>query len=246
MKKAYNFLKGSILFFSFLYAFFCFLSCGLDTMYVVYPPYSPTHIPHFSTTTATNDYESKYFEFVTNERDFENNIMTGTNIYYKIYESYSAMSSHVNAIQTLLDSETSSVNASERLIDSYGYKSLSYAGQTDNELIPYTAQDKKVYIRLTDYFSLYKSTVKIANIEKGQPLRQVSENKYTFNFGRDGDFDKIPSSSDSDTNASSSSNKIWYIAMYAIAVGRDEYLQTQYSDPVYLGNIVIDSSTENN
>lgn len=248
MKKACIFFKESILFFSFLYAFFCFLSCGLDTFYVIEHPYSPTHIPLFTTTTSTNDYENKYFEFVTNEANSENSIMKGTNVYYKIYESYSTMSSHVNAIQTLLDSTTSSASASERLIDSYGYNPLSYEGQTDNMLIPKTGQNRKIYIRLTDYFTIYNSTIKIGEQEKGSPLRQLSDNnKYTFNFGRDGDFDKEPSSSDNDTNCSSStSNKIWYVAMYAIGEGLDEYFQKNYSEPVYLGNIVIDSSTENN
>lgn len=256
MKKAYKNIGENIIFFSLLYAFFlCINSCGLDVFYYIDPPHSPSHEPLFTTSTSSNDFAEKYFEFTTNEPAKDESviadIMKGTNVYYKIYESYSTLSSQVSTIVSLAETSSTSATASEKLLSSpYSYKALLYSGQTDSELIPYTGVDKRVYIRLTDYSDLsqYVSTVSIESDSKGQPLRNLSDNStYTFNFGRDGDNDKIPTSEDSDTTCSSSkSATLWYVAMFAIAEGRDEYFSKVYSTPVYLGNIVIDSSTEDN
>lgn len=259
MKKAYKTIGENIIFFSLLYAFFlCINSCGLDVFYYIDSPHSPSHEPLFTTSSSTNDFAEKYFEFTTNEpANDELNIMKGTNVYYKIYESYSTMSSQVAAIETLLSSSSTSGTASEKLIESstYNYQPLVYEGQTQNYLIPFTGEDKKIYIRLSDYQDTedFHSRIVINGDESGlngtelgQPIRSRTT-KYTFNFGRDGDYDKIPTSEDDDTVCSSSTSaNLWYVAMFAVSVGQDEYFSKVYSTPVYLGNIVLDSSTEDN
>lgn len=259
MKKAYKNIGGNIVFFSLLYAFFlCINSCGLDVFYYIDPPHSPSHEPLFTTSSSSNDFAEKYFEFTTNESsNSEINIMKGTNVYYKIYESYSTMYSHISAIENLLSSSTTSGTAAEKLIESstYDYQPLFYNGQTTSYLIPFTGENQKVYIRLTDYqdTDVFHSRIVINGDDNGlngtdlgQSVRSRTT-KYTFNFGRGDDYDKIPTSDDSDTVCSSSTTAtLWYVAMFAVAEGRDEYFSKVYSTPVYLGNIVIDSSTEDN
>lgn len=259
MKKAYKNIGENIIFFSLLYAFFlCINSCGLDVFYYIDPPHSPSHAPLFTTLSSSDDYAEKYFEFTTNETSSsEINIMKGTNVYYKIYEDYSTMYSHVSVIENLLSSSSTSGTASEMLIESstYDYQPLVYNGQATSYLIPFTGENQKVYIRLSDYKDIdsFHSRIVINGDkdglngkELGQPIRSRTT-KYTFNFGRDGDYNKIPTSEDSDTVCSSSTTEtLWYIAMFAVAEGRDEYFSKVYSTPVYLGNIVIDSSTEDN
>ena len=61
------------------------------------------------------------------------------------------------------------------------------------------------------------------------------------------EYNKIPASDDVDTKFSSTSqsNDVWYVAMFAVAVGKDTNYTPVYSNILYLGAVTIDKSMIN-
>ncbi|MCR4580828.1 MAG: hypothetical protein K5681_10835 [Treponema sp.] len=250
--KAYRTLRRNIILYVGLCLLFLTSGCGLDVYYVLPSPYDTNHEPNYN-----SNYGESYFEFFTNESGFENDgglKFQGTEVYYKIYSSYSTMTSQVSTLQSLASSDDTSTTASTRLITTYTYKPLAVKDSTESPLIPYKGTNQRVYIRLTDYLDMEEFSAKILaddeylydSESKTVPVRNISEKK-TFNFGRTGDNDAVPKSDDEDVNYTtvSETNK-WYVAMFAVAVGVD-YLYTSYpSNILYLGSVTIDSSSENN
>jgi hypothetical protein len=234
-----------------------FSGCGLDEYYVVEAPYLNENNP-----TKDSLFDSRYFDFYTN--DANNSSASsfkylGTAVYYKIYNNYTTLVTAESAIIALNSSTTYSA-AADKMIDSYGYKELSTTSGTPSPLLPDTGADTRVYIRLMNYQS-GSYTAKIIIGYDGSdhtgtgnyiPRRNVS-GKYTFDFGRtstDSDYSKVPESSDVDVNYSSSfsdDNKcVWYVDMFAVAVGRDSTYTKYYSKVLHLGYVPIDTSTEDN
>jgi hypothetical protein len=211
--------------------------------------------------TYSSLYESRYFDFYTYDTgqlassDFD---YLGTAVYYKIYNNYSTMATAVSAI-TSLNSSTTYSAAADKMIETYGYKELSTSTGTPSPLLPNSNADTRVYIRLMNYQS-GNFTAKILKGYDGTdfsgtgsyiPRRNIS-GKYTFDFGRtstDPDNSKIPEEGDSDVNYSSFSddnNSVWYVDMFAVAVGRDTTYTKYYSKVLHLGSVPIDSSSEDN
>jgi hypothetical protein len=98
----------------------------------------------------------KYFDFWTNDAanyaadsSFD---YLGTAVYYKIYNNYSTMTSAASAI-TALNSSTTYSAAADKMIETYGYRELITTTTSQSPLIPASASNQRVYIRLSDYQS---------------------------------------------------------------------------------------------
>lgn len=232
-------------------------SCGLDTFYVLKAPIS-NHNP--AATLSNDDPTKNYIDFST----FENQNLTsdfkfmGTTIYYKIYGSKSTLSSDITAVEN--KNTDTNYGASIDLIKSKGYKELRNSNALDEGmLIPATGVNKRVKIRLTDYNLESDSNpssdtvpcILIDNEDTGtKPKRAETKNgqNLAFNFGRNG-FDTNspkPESGNNDFDGSTPSDNIYYVNMYAVALGHDVTYKFYYSNLLHLGTIKINSSSENN
>ena len=108
---------------SFVVCFILFnISCGLDTFYVIDPPYSGSNKPSEDETSSGTSlgYAERYFSFQTNEKNVSGFTFSGTDVYYKIYKSSSVMKSELSNINSL----TATSNASDKLIHTYKYQKL--------------------------------------------------------------------------------------------------------------------------
>jgi len=217
-------------------------SCGLDTFYVIDAPTNTVHKPDCSSI----DYTESYFEFYTNDHDYEDSLkFLGTDVYYKIYKSSSILTSQVNQLVSLSNQDDSSSTAANRLIESYGYQPLRGQGFDDkNVLIPTTESNQKIYIRLSDYSTTYLAQITVDGeiiydaSSRVLPVRNLSS-KPTFNFHLL-DSDMLPKSEDVDVNSSgSSSDNNWYISLFALAIGQDSTYSPVYSNILYLGSVRI-------
>ncbi|MCR4743430.1 MAG: hypothetical protein K5866_11250 [Treponema sp.] len=233
------------------------LSCGLEVYILMPEPISTiTQKPDYSNTDDTGE---KYFEFVTNESADEYESLgdfkfRGTEIYYRIYGSTSTLDTQVNTLVSYATDSTKSASSYDKLI-SYGYKALASSNYDDEPLIKASSDstDQRVYIRLTDYYnqSEYSARITVDGDYLGGsssvtvPLRNGSDG-YTFNFGRSGTYDKAPLSGDSDVSYSSSANGNWYVAMFAVGLGRDTTFTSYHSNIEYLGSVYINANEENN
>ena len=259
MKKAYNVIKNIFVVLSLVCLFIFNTGCGLDTFYVISAPVNVVHQPYYTDT----DHAERYFSFWTNEEtDIAGFVFLGTDVYYKIYNSSSQMSTEVSVLQTLASDSEKSSTAPDKMMNptssgGYGYKGLEAKKFNKSVLIPSENQNRLVYIRLSDYQSLEAYSARIliggeygTNLydsdTKVIPIRNTSDGR-TFNFGRSGDLDKVPTSEDEDVKyTSSSSDGKWYIAMFAVAVGYDATYKNYYSNILYLGSVTIDSNSYDN
>lgn len=247
--------KSKIRFFIFLTGLFLFLnSCGLDTFVVVEPPYSIGVGPNVD----TKDYSYKFFQFDTNcdlsgyPDDF---VFLGTNVYYKIYSNSNDVIAQTSTLNALAEDFETSANAASKLIHTYSYQPLQIKNYPiEAALIPFnTIPRELVYIRLTDYQDIpnFESRITLSgkplynSLVRTIPVRNVGN--FTFNFGRTGEFDKVPEIGDADVYGSSvPSDGVWYVALYAVALGRNVTFEQQYSNIVYLGAIAIDANSPDN
>jgi len=240
-------------------------ACGLDTFYYLDPPITDGHTSYYT----TEDGIYRYFSFVTNEESSlgDNDqyfssaselVFLGTEVYYKIYKSYSTMVNAENAIDSLNTSSSNYTAAAENLIESRGYKPLKFSAGSFIPLVEAgsSPENRHVYIRLNDYGTEvdYSKGICISNhpMDKystadaltynGQPVlpRRYINSGYGFNFGQD-DNNPLPKSSDEDVNYSgySSESGVWYVDMYAVSVGRDVSYATSYSKVLFLGSVKI-------
>lgn len=189
-----------------------FFSCGLEEYIYIQPP---TVLNHAAPTYET-EFADRYVAFETKENPNEQpnyNNFLGTAVYYKIYNNYSTMESRIKTIESLSNSTNESAAAS-RMIDTYGYKPLGLAENYSSPLVEKTGVNRKVYIRLTNYYesqsNLNMAMVIVGNDDVGKFEQDSSNlydsvsnpggyrihgiprrtgNRYTFDFGRN-----IPSS----------------------------------------------------
>lgn len=265
MRKLKCFLTNLVFF---IIPLFVLTSCGLDTYVIIDSPTTVINPPIYT----TEDFTNECFEFWTNDSgassypsDFK---YLGTQVYYKIYGSSSTLNSEVSFLQNLSNDSENSTKAPDKLLNptssgGYGYQPLQATNVENNSvLIPYVEGklSQKVYIRLTDYQNQDDFSARIlvdgkylnGFSKKSVPVRY--ENDLSFNFGRDGENDKKPipyssstGSGDLDVNASSiPSNGVWYVAMFAVGIGRDVNYSMQYSNILYLGSVAIDSNSVDN
>lgn len=243
MKKAYY--KKVFLYNIFAVCLILFnISCGLDTFYVIEEPRNTSQIPQYNSIEP----ESRYFELYTNETsDISGLNFLGTDVYYKIYDNYSKLSSEVSSINAIVNDTEKNSNSASTLIDNYKYQKLTYPNNTSLVLIPSNNENRKVKIRLTDYGTSYASEITFSG-NTYKPIRYVkSDNNYlTFNFGRNGVNDKRPLKGDADFLASDSSDGKYYVAMFAVGVGEDAAYTQYYSNLLFMGEVTIDANSVDN
>ena len=247
----------------FFICLFLFPGCGLEEYYVVEGPTSKISYPD-ATTGTLGDFTEAHFGFWTNDKankvssegDFK---YLGTAVYYKIYNDYKTMSSNVSTISTL----SSSTNYSSAFpkLQSLGYQELGVEGKNVSPLIPVGEdfENQEVFISLTNYHEptdktseewksyAYRAKILVDDVEKYVPMRQ--ENTKSFDFGRknsNGDYDK-PKSGEDDVNYGTASNEdVYYVALYAVALGYDASFTNYYSNVLYLGSVAINAAEEDN
>lgn len=252
MRKLENYI-----FWAFFLSFICFIcGCGLETVYVIEPPRIGTNEPNYQ----TSAFERKYFSFYTNEdaTPTAGFIFQGTGIYYKIYTSYSTMLYANDSINSQ-NTSTSYSSAAQSML-SRGYQPLGMAGGSDDPLVSYTGNNRLVEIRLTNYQEnnnngLYAARIVIdgsLSSDTNPPSRVPRRNGNTtsFDFGPDRirdypDLNKLPVSSDRDTD-SSLSGTTYYVDMYAVNIGYDINFSRQYSRVLHLGAVAIDATQNDN
>lgn len=250
---------------------FCILnfSCGLDVYYYLTEP-ACYDVKQYTNTDPLED----CFLFKTAESsNYDSSSssafkFSGTQIYYKIYNSYSTMVSRENTISSLLTSTTASATAAKDQLDSWGYKTLKFSNKvnTPDPIVKSSGSgtDQWVYLRLVnsadsdDYqacLCVSSSTMEKCESDKAQkdaagnvlpPLRNIMDSSNTeylsFNFGGEGDYDATPSSSDADVYYSTTSQaNTWYLDLYAVSTGWDTATYDDYySKPVFLGSMTIE------
>lgn len=248
----------------FICLFLC-SGCGLEEYYVVEGPTQRQTNPTVTSSGDAAAYDAAYFDFYTNdeenlksaEGDFK---YMGTAVYYKIYNNYSTMNSHISAVSSI----SSSTNYSSAFpkLQSYGYQELGVEGKNSSPLIGYVGSDQKnqrVVIRLTNYHEPadktseewkkyeYRARILVDGVEKFVPMRQ--DNTKSFDFGRknkNGDYDKPKSGEDDVNYGTASKEDIYYVALYAVAVGHDNSFTNYYSNVLYLGSVAINAAEEDN
>ncbi len=244
--------------------------CGLETYYVVEGPTQRYTNPTVTSSGESSEYLESYFSFETNdEANYDPGSAfkyMGTAVYYKIYNDYSAMNAHISAVSTL----SSSTNYSSAFpkLQSYGYQELgvdreklSDKTESYSPLIKAADTNRKIVIRLTNYKEPsdaeelkkweYRAKILIDADGTGEkelyPMRQ--DNTKSFDFGRknsNGDYDKPKSGEDDVNYGTASKEDIYYVTLYAVAVGHDNTFTNYYSNVLYLGSVAINAAEEDN
>lgn len=226
-------LTGCLIFFN--------LSCGLDTFYVIDAPTNVLHKPDCSSI----DYSENYFDFYTNDKKYENLKFLGTEIYYKIYKSSSRLNSEADDLITLANKSDSASSSADRMIQTYKFQPLRAAGhEGESVLIPTVESNQRINIRLSNY-TIYPAQITVdgeniyGSASRVIPVRNLPS-KPNFNF-RTAVSDSVPKSDDVDVNTSgsSTSESIWYVSMFAVAIGQDSSYTPVYSTVLYLGSVQI-------
>lgn len=250
----------------FFICLFLFPGCGLEEYYVVEAPFRRQTNPTVSDSGDAAAFDTAYFDFYTNDSANSTSAASafkymGTAVYYKIYNNYSTMNSQISAVSSI-SSSTNSSSAFPRL-QSYGYQELGVSGRNVSPLIPASSgKDQRVFIRLTNYHEptdknewknyAYRAKILIgvdgvAYDKELYPMRQ--DNTKSFDFGRknnNGDYDK-PKSGEDDVNFGTASKEdIYYVTLYAVAVGHDNSFTNYYSNVLYLGSVAINAAEEDN
>ena len=236
----------------------CFFGCGLETTYALDEPML-LHSSIYSTIQP----EEKYFEFLTNEVDNSNPLINpppfkflGTAVYYRIYNRYESITSVTSALNSANNS-TDPSSAARYLRDKY-VQLGSEAGATP--LITAVGTDRRIYIRLTNYQTDSRYMAKIIVGYTGNSsvaptnVPKRAGNRYSFDFGRDGDNDsalKTLFSTDIDYDYSSSGfsstyDNTYFVDMYAVSVGLDENYTEQCSKVLHLGTVAINAASKDN
>ena len=234
----------------------CFFGCGLEEYYVVEAPFIIQQEPKYD-----SEFTLRYFDFKTNETENPDGgsfVFLGTAVYYKIYNRHESITSVTSALSSANNSTDASY-AANLLKDTYKYKQLgSEAGSTP--LIRATGADRRIFIRLTNYQNnrFYQAKIIVGYVGDSSVaptnVPKRAGNRYSFDFGRDGDNDKASKtlfSTDTDYNYSSSGfssgyDNTYFVDMYAVSVGRDENYTEHYSKVLHLGTVAINASSEDN
>ncbi|WP_294430246.1 hypothetical protein [uncultured Treponema sp.] len=132
--------------------FFCLIagifvsSCGLEEVLSLDAPTVTQNDPLYTST----DYLTWYSAFITEERSQPEQFI-GTEVYYKIYNNYSSLTSQRSAILSVNTTSNSSA-AATRMIETYTYQPLGTSVNTGRVVfIPNNGQNRRVIIRLKNY-----------------------------------------------------------------------------------------------
>lgn len=210
----------------FVIAYLCLLvSCGLDTFYYLDPPYNDAAIEN------PTDPTERVFEFrtVTNSSSYD--VFFGTSVYYRLYNSKLVMISNVTSINNVNDEYS---DAAMNKMISLGFQPLA-VGDSD-VVVPASEGAVPVSIRLFDEGE-YSANVTVSGQNMGIPLRMPS--REGFSFYPANDEYPVPQETDGDVYYSSSGGEDWYVAAYAVSIGRSLELTPVYSEVLYLGYLSV-------
>lgn len=249
MRNKRIFIK--FIFFSFVALF---LSCGLETYNFTYPILYVYNNPLYSSSDTT----TYYCSFKTNETSQNENFI-GTDVYYRIYNSSSALISDRNSINAT--NTTNNSGAAAQRMDSFGYKQLKMSPSLKRQVfIPSELSNRNVYIRLKDMYLTsdinFMAAIRVDGnyLYSGTTLVKPCRNdgSKTFDFFDDDDNDSgkktdvKPVEGDSDYTHSSANadSETYYVQLYAVCMSYNmETLSSNdlssASDLVDLGSIPI-------
>ena len=229
-------LAGCLILFNLILVF---TGCGLDTFYVIEPP-SVYH----ETTYSNLDESENYFEFYTVEDDYDGVTFLGTEIYYKIYDSTSKLSSEYANINSAASNETTANQSASRLIETYKFQPLRSSDNPGaNILIPNKGTGRKITVRLSNYHD-YKAEFTVDGTQLGVPVRSIPKNP-SFSFKElTSTPDLLPKAgdnADADYGYSTTTEEIkeYYVSLFAVSVAQDITYAWLYSNVVALGSVTI-------
>lgn len=237
-------------------------SCGLEEVVSVTEPAVTYNNPLYSNA----DRLSWYFNFKTSEDSDEKFI--GTDVYYKIYNNYSTLTSEKSSILSV-NTSTNSSAAATRMIDTYKYQPLGTSVPTEKTVF-FPETGKSVVLRLKDYTYAEKYTVP-AGLSTMEPIyssyacvgiKYADSAPYTYqgyipfragnqksfdffdddNDNKGGARDVLPVDGDIDYKHSSSpsSPDTYYVQMFAVGVALiPETVSASYSLVLDLGSVPI-------
>ena len=210
--------------------------CGLDTFYVIEPP-----IVYHETSYSSIEEAENYFEFYTYEKQEEGVTFLGTEVYYKIYDSTSKLSSEYTSINSAASSETAANQSASRLIETYKFQPLRSSDNPGaNILIPKTGTNQTIKIRLSNYHD-YEAEFTVNTTKKGEPVRSIPKNP-NFSF-KELSSDQLPKggeNADADYGYSTTEAvDAYYVSLFAVSVAQDSTYAWLYSNVVALGSVKI-------
>lgn len=221
------------------------IGCGLDTVYVIDAP-STIHEPYYQSISQ----DSHYFKFHTNEpsaadEDSLGYIFLGTDIYYKIYNDSSQLETETSNLKSYAQNEETSYNSFTRLKDTYNYIPLQINNNKIDFRIRNNNSSQAVEIRLaTEGLLQSKILVNdnlISNSEISIPMRNINGKLKPFTFDKRNGGDTVPKADDSDVKFNSNiETSDWYVAMFAVSIGRDSNYTELTSPITYLGSVKIE------
>jgi len=213
-----------------------FFACGIPVYYVIEPPVAE-NIP----TVDTDDISKKYFSFIcpyNNSSENSEFTLYGTDIYYKIYNSLDDMNTEISRINSR-NSEYSS--SGFETIRELNYQTLWLASGA-SPVVPKTTASRTVRLRLCSDVGYDPELYDVTNDTLiSIPYRKGTGNTGSGNMSFDFTSNYYPVSTDSDTKIIEDiqNGGVWYVNLYAVTVGRDASLASQYSSLLFLGNIKI-------
>lgn len=213
-----------------------FFACGIPVYYVIEPP----QIEHVATY-ETTDIPERYFSFICPYNSSTENsefTLLGTDIYYRIYNNLDDMNADVSSISSR---NTEYSDSGYRRMIELDYQQLWLASGA-SPVVRKTSAVRTVELRLntdTGYSSrLYDLTNETLI---SYPLRRGTGSTGSGNMTFDFTSNYYPEKNDSDVKIREGYNNegAWYVNLYAVTVGRDVSLASQYSSLLHLGNLKI-------
>ncbi len=215
-----------------------FSSCGLPVYYIIYPPVNAG--------TPSENAETRYFSFKTADQvNKTTDIYRGIDVYYKIYNTENDRNLDIQQIQAV-NSEFSQSGFNK--MQGLGYAKLSSEPKLHNSsdvLFDKEDSDHFIKIRLFDEGSednRYEAGFEINDTEfsHSKPFRS---NGNSFQFGEK----NLPAQGDADYthNENEEESESFWVAAFAVSVGRDGFFQAYYSSLLPLGSIKIPKYTSN-
>lgn len=205
-----------------------FSSCGLPVYYIIYPPVNPG--------SPTDIQDGRYFSFKTADQvNKTTDIYRGIDVYYKIYNTENDRNLDIQQIQAV-NSEFSQSGFNK--MQGLGYAKLSSEPKLHNSSdVLFDKEDSDHFIKIRlfdegDYKAGFKSDIVHFN-PKSKPIRSNEKN---FQFD-----EYVPAQDDADYthNKKEDESDFFWVAAFAVSVGRDGFFQAYYSSLLPLGSIEI-------
>ena len=256
MKNAGAMKINVLAFFSLLAGIFV-SSCGMEEVLIINEPSVTYSNPLYS----SSDPLTWYFNFAPASDTGDS--FLGTDIYYKIYNNHSVLSSHRSAILSVNDDSNASA-AATRMIEGYSYQQLGKSVSNGEVVfVPAESGFGRVVLRLKDYMdglgadpspedrkTRYNFEACVGRLngteyayENYIPVRYNGKSFDFFDYHETHSGDNVePASGDSDyyPSGSSSESDCYYVQLFAVGVAMNsETVSNSYSLVLDLGSVPI-------